>query len=98
GVNQFSANLESKGESYALEESFGDIFGVLVDFATPNTNPNWSLGDDYLGNGQRDFINAKNFWNPTTYGQTCPTCYWVDPSQPGPGGDYGGHNKPTGQD
>ncbi len=42
GVIQATANLEYQGESGALNESFADIFGVMID------RDNWLLGEDVV--------------------------------------------------
>jgi hypothetical protein len=42
GVIQHTANLEYQGESGALNESYADIFGVMVD------RDNWQLGEDVV--------------------------------------------------
>lgn len=42
GVIQATANLEYQGESGALNESFADIFGVMID------RDDWTLGEDVV--------------------------------------------------
>lgn len=42
GVIQATANLEYEGESGALNESFADIFGVMID------RDDWTLGEDVV--------------------------------------------------
>lgn len=42
GVIQATANLEYQGESGALNESFADIFGVMID------RNDWTLGEDVV--------------------------------------------------
>lgn len=42
GVIQATANLEYQGESGALNESFADIFGVMID------RDDWNLGEDVV--------------------------------------------------
>ena len=44
GVIQHTANLEYQGQSGALNESFADIFGVLID------RNDWALGEDIIPN------------------------------------------------
>jgi bacillolysin len=44
GVIQNTANLEYQGQSGALNESFADIFGVMVD------RNDWALGEDIIPN------------------------------------------------
>lgn len=42
GVVQNTANLEYQGESGALNESFADVFGVLID------RDDWLIGEDVV--------------------------------------------------
>ncbi len=42
GVTQYTANLEYKDQSGALNESFSDVFGALVDTL------NWKIGEDII--------------------------------------------------
>jgi len=67
GVTQASANLVYNKESGALNESFSDIFGEMVE--------SWSEGNcDYLvGNDRgaiRSFINPNAYGDPDTYNGT----------------------------
>ena len=45
GVVQHTANLTYKGESGALNESFADVFGVLIE------REDWSIGEDVVNTG-----------------------------------------------
>ena len=60
GVVQATANLEYKGESGALNESFADIFGAMID------RDDWKMGEDvaktaYFPTGcLRDLSNPNN--------------------------------------
>lgn len=60
GVVQSTANLEYRGESGALNESFADIFGVLID------RDDWQLGEEvvnlayYPSGALRDMSNPNN--------------------------------------
>ena len=60
GVIQATANLTYQGESGALNESFADIFGVLID------RDDWQLGEDIVRpgvfptNAMRDVSNPHN--------------------------------------
>jgi Zn-dependent metalloprotease/chitodextrinase len=70
GVTEHSANLIYEGESGALNESFSDIFGVVVDFYANPTQANFLMGDqiDLLSRrGMRNMANPKEFKNPDTY-------------------------------
>lgn len=77
GVIQNTANLEYENESGALNESFADIFGVMID------RDDWKLGEDVVILGAfptgalRDLSNPNNGgtsirdngWQPATYAQ-----------------------------
>lgn len=70
GVDEFSANLDYSDESGALDESFADIFGEIVEQATENnwTNPTWVLAEDLEGTGIiRSFSNPNDKNDPDTY-------------------------------
>ncbi len=60
GVIQHEANLQYQGEPGALNESFADIFGVLVE------NKNWAMGEDVVNTSifrtgaLRDLSNPNN--------------------------------------
>jgi Zn-dependent metalloprotease len=69
GVVEKTANLEYQGESGALNESFADIFGAMID---PG---DWQIGEDVMQPGThtclRDLSNPNNgvstsspFWQP----------------------------------
>lgn len=72
-VVQASAGLDTdvSKESAALNESFSDIFGTLIErWDEQNVNPEWIIGDDRgCGVGQvcRDLLNPKTFGDPDTY-------------------------------
>lgn len=71
GVTQASANLVYESEPGALNESFSDIFGEMVE--------SWSEGfTDYLIGGDRGAIRSLS--NPNLYGQpdTYLGTYWVN--------------------
>ena len=42
GVIQSTANLEYQGESGALNESFADVFGTMID------RDDWKIGEDVV--------------------------------------------------
>ncbi len=58
-------------ESSALNESFSDIFGQLIErWDEKNANAEWIIGDDKgcgVGATCRDLMNPKNFGHPDTY-------------------------------
>lgn len=71
GVVQKTANLEYQAESGALNESFADIFGAMID------RDDWQIGEDVMQSGVspsgalRDLSNPHNgdvtngqFWQP----------------------------------
>ncbi len=85
GITEHTAGLIYAYESGALNESFSDIFGTVIEFTkeTNETDKDWYLGEDahYGGNGFRDMSYPKGKGDPDTYlGQ-----YWY-----GGNGDYGG--------
>jgi len=69
GVTEFSAGLVYAFEPGALNESFSDIFGKVVENYATGSN-NWLLGDDIGLNGSGAFRNMENpnqFDDPDTY-------------------------------
>ncbi len=65
GVTQYSAGLEYQYESGALNESFSDIFGNVVEFKKLNSGASWLIG-------QRSFT-LRDMSNPNARGN--PDCY-----------------------
>lgn len=63
GVTNFSARLEYAGETGALNESYSDIFGVIIsNFDQPDIAQwNWELGEELDGTGIpiRDLSNPR---------------------------------------
>jgi len=51
GVTVYTSNLVYEKEPGALNESFSDIFGVLVEFYTVGNQANWDLGEDAANQG-----------------------------------------------
>ena len=78
GVTQYSANLVYQRESGALNESFSDIFGEMVEYNATGSN-DWQMGTD-IGIGRSGAIRSMNnpnlFRDPDTYGGS----FWVNPS------------------
>ena len=68
GLTDFSSDLVYSYESGALNESFSDIFGVLVEKQGRGTY-NWRIGEDMTtsGNGIRLMSNPGSFGDPDTY-------------------------------
>lgn len=77
GVTEFTANLVYQRESGALNESFSDIFGEMIEYYATNTN-NWQMGTD-IGIGGSGALRSMNnpgaFGDPDTYGGT----NWTNP-------------------
>lgn len=77
GVIQSTANLEYIGESGALNESFADVFGAMID------RDDWQMGEDVVNNSifptgaLRDLSNPHNGgsnlndagWQPANYSE-----------------------------
>ncbi|MEM7657237.1 MAG: M4 family metallopeptidase, partial [Bacteroidota bacterium] len=66
GITEYSAGLIYMNESGALNESFSDIFGVVLDFYTDSTAANWLMGDE-IGFTFRNASNPNQFNHPDTY-------------------------------
>ena len=70
GVTEYAAGLIYSYESGALNESFSDIFGEMVEFHATGTN-DWQMGTDIGigGSGAIRSMNNPNAYNdPDTYG------------------------------
>jgi len=80
GVDQFSANLIYQDESGALDESFSDIFGTLIEFYLEGASGDWLIGEDF--GAIRSMENPNDFGDPDTYFGN----FWA----PLGGGDNGG--------
>lgn len=65
GVTQFTANLIYQAESGALNESFSDIFGTMVEFYLEGPTADWLIAED-IG-GFRSMENPNAFDDPDTY-------------------------------
>lgn len=82
-VTQYSAGLEYQGESGALNESFSDIFGEMVEWFTEGT-VDWMVGGDR--GVVRNFSFPGTFFQPDTYLGN----FWADTANPDDTNDYGG--------
>lgn len=81
GVVQTTAGLIYQGESGALNESFADIFGTMVErYVEGDANYDWKMGED-RGNHIRNLSDPHAHNDPHTYKGT----YWYTGS-----GDNGG--------
>ncbi len=69
GVTEFTCNLDYENESGALNESYSDIFGIIIsNFNLPSIDSwNWELG-----RGIKD-VPFRNLSNPEKYGQPSNT-------------------------
>ncbi|MDX1905506.1 MAG: M4 family metallopeptidase [Bacteroidia bacterium] len=65
GVTQFSAELVYAYESGALNESFSDIFGNLVEYEADSILADWRIGEGF--GAFRSMQNPNAFGNPDTY-------------------------------
>jgi Zn-dependent metalloprotease/PKD repeat protein len=87
GLTQFEANLVYAYEPGALNESFSDIFGTVIEHQANPTCADWIIGSDIAltTNGFRSMSNPNDATMytqcPDTYGGT----YWINNSN-----DYGG--------
>ncbi|MEI5909332.1 M4 family metallopeptidase [Bacillus spongiae] len=68
-VTDFSADLVYENESGALNESFSDVFGIIVEAENDTTDSvDWLLGEDvYTPNVAGDALRSME--DPTLYGQ-----------------------------
>ena len=77
-VTGTSSALVYQGESGALNESFSDIFGEMVENYAVGPN-DWLMGDDRTNGAIRSMSNPKTYGDPDTYlgtgwKNTCGTC------------------------
>jgi len=66
GVTEKTSGLNYAYESGALNESFSDIFGTLIEFYGKPATANWDVGED-IGQTLRSMANPKQYGNPDTY-------------------------------
>jgi Zn-dependent metalloprotease len=67
GVTQHEAQLQYAYEPGALNESFSDIFGKAIEFATFGDTATWQLSKHYRNGGLRDMSNPNLKNQPDTY-------------------------------
>jgi len=81
GVNKFSANLNNRYEPGALNESFADIFGILVE-AYSTGSINWVFGDRVTPTHQgiRNLADPKDETMKTQQPNTYLGEFWRTPS------------------
>ncbi|MDQ6423064.1 M4 family metallopeptidase [Paenibacillus sp. LHD-117] len=65
GITQYTSNLEYRYQSGALNESFSDIFGALIEMDFENTANDWVIGED-TGEVVRDLANPELYNQPAT--------------------------------
>lgn len=70
GVIQSSGNLRYQGESGALNESFADIFAVLID------RDNWTLGEDVVEGSVFATGNLRDMSDPNNGGRRLGDIGW----------------------
>lgn len=66
GVTEYTAGLEYQKESGALNESFSDIFGTVVEFTKFSSGASWIIGKNSFS--LRNMSNPNAFNNPDCYG------------------------------
>lgn len=66
GLTTFTANLNYQYESGALNESFSDIFGTMIEFHAKPADANWTLGED-MGMIMRSLNDPNAYQHPDTY-------------------------------
>lgn len=84
GVTQYTADLVYASESGALNESFSDIFGTVVEFNALGANASWTIGVRSFS--LRDMSDPLRFNNPDTYGGDA----WTDTENCIPSGNNDG--------
>ncbi|MBL7923799.1 MAG: M4 family metallopeptidase, partial [Bacteroidia bacterium] len=70
GVDDYTADLDYQDESGALDESFADIFGELVEIYTEGPQPAgdaWKVANDKSTGSIRSMANPISFNDPDTY-------------------------------
>ncbi|OFX57554.1 MAG: hypothetical protein A2046_10830, partial [Bacteroidetes bacterium GWA2_30_7] len=69
GITEFSAGLIYSGESGALNESFSDIYGSVLEFYATPSYADFLIGEDFSpgGAGFRSMENPNLHNNPDTY-------------------------------
>lgn len=66
GVTEHTANLAYQNESGALDESFADIFGFMVErFAEPSGSLDWRIGED----GHFTVNHTRSLEDPNDWGE-----------------------------
>ncbi len=69
-VTQYTAGLVYADESGAINESYSDMFSVLVDYFVDSASANWLTGEAFdlvAGTGFRNYISPNLVNDPDTY-------------------------------
>lgn len=67
GITGYSAGLVYAYESGALNESFSDIFGLMLEAEVRPSAFNWVIGEEAITSGIRNMSNPGSFDDPDTY-------------------------------
>ena len=69
GIIEYSSNLNSSVEARALNESFSDIFGTMVEYSIEGESGDYLIGEDFwIQDGKlRDMENPNSKLHPDTY-------------------------------
>ena len=84
GIDNYTADLEYESESGALDESFADIYGFLVERYTDGVVNDWTIGED--ATAFRSFADPALFDQPTTF----LGANWAPTANPSNTNDRGG--------
>lgn len=92
GLIQYSTDLEYRDQPGALNESFADIIGQLIEFDSNPAKMDWTIGEDLgLSEPLRDMTKPKNinvdYVNPAPY---------LPNEEPNPYYDHGGVHENSG--
>ena len=93
GLNDHTAQMQYKGETGALNESYSDIFGIIISntHQTDIDHWNWEIGEDLDGTG----IPLRDLSDPTRRGQPADTAHFITTASDNGGvhANSGIHNK-----
>lgn len=77
GVTRYTAGLLYQGLSGALNESFSDMLGTMIEYSVFGNNGfNYLIGEDVFAGGLRDMQNPNNHNQPGVVNGT----FWSDPN------------------
>ena len=90
GVISCEANLVYEKEPGALNESFADIFGTMVEKNIESSTWNWTIGEDvYTNDYLRSMSNPHAKYQPSIY---LSDGYWIDVTNCTPTGGQDGND------